>query len=292
MSHPGFFTVGTGRCGSTLVRKLLRHHPSVHVPKETHWIPILHDRFGHKALSAREFLQAAGSVYMAKGKTALARILKEEGLGERELRKGFGETERQTAAGWMATFYHTLAARNDAVVWGDKTPDYGYCMGLLADLFPGARFLHVARDGRDVALSMSSVLSFRYQVAWGVNYWPHIAWEKAYEARESIAEAPLADDRFYDLWRSRLLRTRDEATRLEKDSYLEIRYEDLLRDPRPILQRVHDHLRFPGGTEWVATASAMIRSDNLGRNRTDSRWRALTESHSADLAQLGFDPAP
>lgn len=289
-SHPGIFVVGTGRCGSTLLRKLLRAHPDVHLPKETHWIPLLHDRFGARPVTAGEFLAAAGAVYMAKGKTALSRILKEEELDEAELRGVLEPLGPRPLAGWMTAFYRHLAGRRGASIWGDKTPDYGACMERLAALFPGARFLHIARDGRDVALSMSQVLSFRYQVAWGVDYWPHVAWERAYEARAAAAEGELPLAAFFELWRSRLARARDEATRLPAGAALELRYEDLLGDPRAALRRVHEHLRLPGDAGWVEEAAAQVRSDNLGRNRRDPRWIALTRDHAETLEALGFAP--
>ena len=37
--------------------------------------------------------------------------------------------------------------------WGDKTPDYVLYMKDLKKVWPNAQFIHVIRDGRDVALS-------------------------------------------------------------------------------------------------------------------------------------------
>lgn len=38
--------------------------------------------------------------------------------------------------------------------WGDKTPQHVQYMLVLDRLFPGSRYVHVVRDGRDVALSL------------------------------------------------------------------------------------------------------------------------------------------
>ena len=41
--------------------------------------------------------------------------------------------------------------------WGDKTPGYIEIVPQLASLFPGAKFIHFIRDGRDVAKSFQSL---------------------------------------------------------------------------------------------------------------------------------------
>jgi hypothetical protein len=173
---------------------------------------------------------------------------------------------------------------------GDKTPDYGLCMGLLQSMWPGARFVHLFRDGRDVALSMSKVLSFRLLAAWGVNHWWALAWRKQYEQRmdEALAEQPL--ERFYNLWRSRVMRIWDESKRLDPGTYLEFRYERLLEQPRETLHRIADFLELPGPDGWIDEAASAIRRDNRNKNLDRPEYHMLTERFGDDLASLGFTP--
>lgn len=53
--------------------------------------------------------------------------------------------------------YQAYARARGKTRWGDKTPRYIEHIPFLADLFPEARFVHVVRDGRDVALSYADV---------------------------------------------------------------------------------------------------------------------------------------
>jgi hypothetical protein len=58
----------------------------------------------------------------------------------------------------MRDFYGDLAP--DARYWGDKNPHYADpfnrgSLELVAELFPGSRFVHIIRDGRDVVSSLS-----------------------------------------------------------------------------------------------------------------------------------------
>ena len=72
-----------------------------------------------------------------------------------------------------------------------------------------ARFVHLIRDGRDVALSRRS--------------------------RGMGADKPIAD--VAELWRRRIENARRQAKRL-RGRYLELRYEDLVADPETALRRV------------------------------------------------------
>lgn len=181
----GFFIVGTGRCGTTLFRKLLRYHTDVYVPKETHWLPILFNSYGLQKIPHRDFFKVLELVYMAKGRTAFERILREEKLDpegfKKTLQARLSSSGCDTIAEFMNAFYTSIAEHNGASIWGDKTPDYGLCMAMLQRVWPHAKFVHIYRDGRDVAISMSKVLSFRLLAAWDINHWYAIAYKKQYE---------------------------------------------------------------------------------------------------------------
>lgn len=53
--------------------------------------------------------------------------------------------------------YRAYARRRNKPRWGDKTPRYIEHIPLLSRLYPDARFVHLVRDGRDVALSYADV---------------------------------------------------------------------------------------------------------------------------------------
>ena len=59
-----------------------------------------------------------------------------------------------TVAEGLRAFYALYAARFSKPRWGDKTPDYGRHVPTIRELLPEARFIHLIRDGRDVALSL------------------------------------------------------------------------------------------------------------------------------------------
>ena len=78
----------------------------------------------------------------------------------------------------------------------------------LAELFPEADFVHLVRDGRDVAASF-------LELGWA----------------GSIEEAALH-------WKLRVRRGRRAGARLPAGRYHELRYEELVADPEPSLRRL------------------------------------------------------
>jgi hypothetical protein len=100
--------------------------------------------------------------------------------------------------------------------WGDKSPGYLVAMPKIQEAVPEARFIHVIRDGRDVALSMA-----------GLSWAPD--------------DAAVVAQR----WSRRIGRARDAASSLTAGSYEEVRYESLVTDPEGVLRSLVSTLDLP-----------------------------------------------
>jgi len=130
----------------------------------------------------------------------------------------------------------------DASVWGDKNPHYAHphnlgCLETVVELFPGARFIHIVRDGRDVALSQR-------QISWC-----------------SSNSFRLAED-----WAHKTTLCHKVGRVLGPDQYLELRYEELVRDPEPVLRQVCDFLGEPFDAQMLhyhETAKNVVPGDSL-----------------------------
>ncbi|MFN2432954.1 MAG: sulfotransferase [Gemmatimonadota bacterium] len=98
--------------------------------------------------------------------------------------------------------------------WGDQTPAYALHMPAVLRLFPDAQFLHVLRDARDVALSWRRLEEHRGHSLW------HIG----------------------NTWRWYVATARRDSRQLAPGAYLELRYEELVRDTEGQLRRACDFL--------------------------------------------------
>lgn len=110
-------------------------------------------------------------------------------------------------AGVLRTFYTLYASRHGKSRSGDKTPMYLSVMTEIAELLPEAHFIHILRDGRDVALS----------------------WSKTWFAPSCVPSELVA------IWAAAVRSARGNATAV---NYLEVRYEDLVTQPADVLRRI------------------------------------------------------
>ena len=115
----------------------------------------------------------------------------------------------------LRAFYGLYAEKQGKSRYGDKTPGYVKQMGMVQRSLPEARFIHLIRDGRDVALSR--------------------------EGR--IAAEEMTVERHALIWKRRINRARGQVPRLKH--YTEVRYEDLVRDPEPTLRKICEFIELP-----------------------------------------------
>ncbi|MEO3780389.1 sulfotransferase [Micromonospora sp. B11E3] len=119
--------------------------------------------------------------------------------------------------------------------WGIKIQRQIHRVDDFARLFPGAHFVHVVRDGRDVAASNIT----------GGQEWAYKTVEQAAAGWLGVVERP--------------------HTVAPPDRYLEMRYEDLVGDPRRTLQRVVAFL----GVRWD---DALLRHAELPHSLFDNPY--------------------
>jgi len=195
---PAPFVVGVGRSGTTLLRLMLDAHPELTIPPETGFIPDLIEAAKADGATPESVLGAVTS----------HRKWGDFPMSEAELLERWASLDRLRPRGAVRAFYELYAEHQGKPRWGDKTPGYTMHMGPIANTLPEARFVHVIRDGRAVALSRMRTLALR----------------------------PKEISKVAQRWQKRLRKARKKGRRL--DHYLELRYEELVRDPEPILRQV------------------------------------------------------
>jgi hypothetical protein len=176
---------------------MLDSHPELTIPPETHFIPKVTEACeGHG-----DCLDRALEVLTTH------RRWPDFQLDAQDLRARLAGIDAPTATDVMRAFYGAYAERQGKPRWGDKTPSYVRRMPKVARVLPEARFVHLIRDGRDVALSQLEV----------------------HHGADDLRQAAEA-------WVGGIARARRHASRLPH--YLELRYEDLVDDPAATLRRV------------------------------------------------------
>ena len=162
-----------------------------------------------------------------------------------EVGRVYADRERLIAAirNLCDTVFGEFAADGQTHV-AERTPWHVLHLPLIAEVYPDARFVHIVRDGRDAARSLVAQ-------PWG----PGTVAEAAEEWRDSVAAG--------------LSAAPELGERL-----IEVRYEELLADPRPVIERIYAHLGLEGGLDEAMAAAGEVA--NLGRQdgRVGSgKWR-------------------
>jgi hypothetical protein len=134
--------VGVGRSGTTLLRLMLDAHPELAIPPETHFVPAVIERAKGGAGSEALIAELTG-----------VRGWDELGVDAGQLRERVPAAAHGDAATVLRAFYALAAEARGKTRWGDKTPIYVTRMRAISATLPEARFVHLIRDGRDVALS-------------------------------------------------------------------------------------------------------------------------------------------
>jgi hypothetical protein len=176
---------------------MLDSHPDLAIPPETGFVP--------------ELIEACDDSQRPK---RLVKVITEHrrwgdfGVTEDELLQRFRRIKPPDAGDIVRAFYEAYAEKEGKPRWGDKTPGYTVHMETIAGALPEARFVHIIRDGRDVALSRTKQLSLRPKTV------PDVARR----------------------WRKRVREARRQGGRVPH--YLEVRYERLVAEPEPVLREV------------------------------------------------------
>jgi hypothetical protein len=201
------FIVGVSRSGTTLLRAMLASHPDLSIPEEADFLVTM-------SLQPRRYERTDGFDL----ETFLTDLLEDPhfrswGVSEKEARTALSEVAPRSLADAMRALFIHCARRDGKTRYGNKTPQAVEAIPRLAQLFPEARFIHIIRDGRDVALSHIHTVGFM----------------------RSVGEVAL-------LWRAGIEQGQIAGRLIGTNRYREVRYEDLVERPAEALRPLCEYV--------------------------------------------------
>lgn len=242
------FVVGVARSGTTLLRLMLDAHPELAIPHETHFLPVA---LQEPAASRERFFELVTEFPTWGDLKTPAELFHEE----------LPRVEPFDVRDGLRAFYRLYARTRGKTRWGDKTPTYSRHIRAIHEALPEARFVHILRDGRDVAVSLRPL------------------WFSPGESMETLA----------DYWVRHILEARGQG--LGQPFYLEVRYEDLIAEPVRELRRICDFLDLrydPGMVDYHRTAR--LRLDEVETRRRDDGQVIITKEERMHLHRLTSQP--
>lgn len=236
LAEEPIFLIGHPRSGTTWAYDILTAHPEVAGVLES-WI----------------FTPSVG----------IARLFRPEQWEPRELARqreihggrGIGLSQmvsREELAAEVRLFAGRLMARAlgpEHRFLVEKTPTPYTALDVVTEVFAGARFVHVLRDGRDVAVSLSAAAR-----AWNPG-WRMFAAGPGLARYRGVLNSARS-------WEATIRATRDVGRRLG-DRYLEVRYEELKTRPAESVRALLDFCRIPCDDDLVAR---IVATTDFGRH--------------------------
>lgn len=161
--------------------------------------------------------------------------------------------------------------------WGWKEPRSIYLLTFFHRRFPALRFLHVVRDGRDMAYSSNQNQLRKHG-------------DRMLGAAAASAASPAL--RSLALWRRVNLKAAEYGENVLRDRYWRVRFEDLCADPIPVIRHIFEFFGLTGDAAETARQE-VAPPESLGRWKRlcpDEETRAALHHVAGDaLRKFGYE---
>ena len=154
-----FFILGCVRSGTTMLRDILRLHPRLECPEETHFFR-WPDPFGSPAYENRSKIKLLRDHREKDGVTEEAfEQIRDAAADRKGLADGYGAR-------------YLEAVNNAGGRWFDKTPQNVYGLLLLNHFYPTAKIIHLYRNPLNVVASLrTGAVMQKHSLRGAINYW-------------------------------------------------------------------------------------------------------------------------
>ncbi|NIU86105.1 MAG: hypothetical protein GWN56_02015 [Nitrosopumilaceae archaeon] len=249
IKQPYFLVVGCPRSGTTLLQRMLNAHPLLAIEND---IDIIIQGLNKKQRRVLDNPPLDDN------------IIENVKKADRYSNFGFNEDRYYSIANCSNTFRDFLSnlfaefANNQSKPFaGEKSARYLQSIQLVDYLLPWVKYIHIIRDGRDVALS---------KMKWareGKGTGKLSLWKD-----EPIATCALA-------WRWQVLVGICYSQNTKSNNYIEIMYENLLNNTKMALESITNFLEIPYSDRM--TEFYVGKTKNKSKLSSKNQWLPLTK---------------
>ncbi len=182
----------------------------------------------------------------------------------------------------------------------EKLPLNVFRLRWLASIFPDAKFIHIVRHARDVALSLEEAVGhwFRAELGYPSGYWEshwnYLMFEDYAEGqpglRHELELVRTQQDNYAHalfVWLCSVWEGQQAGQELGAERFLQLRYEDLIRSPESELERVLTFLGEPSHQGTLEHARGVLHGRSM---RKADPCPEVTEALAGRLLrELGYE---
>ncbi len=234
------FVIGCGRSGTTLLYHMILSAGNFAVYRtESNVINLLEPRFGDLSVprNKRRLLEAwyNSRLYTLSG-------LDRDAIGKKVME------EVKNGGDFLRVIMEEMCRQQGVERWAECTPEHILHLRRIKETIPDALVIHIIRDGRDSALSTDKQ-----------GYIRRLPWDK----RPGVMACGL-----YWEW---MVNTGRRDGRLLGNQYTEVRFEELVSNPRAVLRRLSDFIQHDLDYDRIQRIGIGSVSEPNTSFRTDSR---------------------
>lgn len=271
------FVVGCPRSGTTLLYHMLLSAGGFAIYRsESNVFNLLAPRFsGMRSLADRKALLD----FWLKSK-----LFEVSGLNAHDISARI-TSECRNPGDFLRIVMQEVAVSQKVARWADCTPEHLLYVDQIKREIPEALFIHIIRDGRDVALSYEK------------QGWIHpLPWDRNHNSRLAVAG-------LYWEW---LVRNGRERGKALGSDYQEVRFEDLIDKPQQTLARLGSFIDHDLDYERIRqTAIGSVQRPNTSFAESEAefdpvaRWKSKMSAEQIEffdglvgdfLLELGYSP--
>ena len=198
---PPFFILGSQRSGTTMLRLMLNNHRNLCIPHESAFITLFYPQ-----------LAEYGDISSRSVQEKLLEDVSRHRLVERgkliTSKERVLDHEIHDYRSFIEAVFSAYAEQFGKSRWGDKTPFYTGDVDVIRKIFPDSKIVHLVRDGRDVMVSQKNIEWMSQNFVTLARDWK---------------------------WKTTLMH---KIGNVIGDDFLEVRYEDLVRQPEEKLREI------------------------------------------------------
>lgn len=274
-----FFIVGTGRCGTQMLRNILSSYDNIAILPETHFIIPLYEKYKLNNITCDNFLEVLDSVYSGAGikwvNVILASAKKNYFNYKKDFRK-FVELNniKGSIKNYTEAFYIFLYGHKYLI--GDKTPHYGANLEIILKIWPDAKIINLKRDGINVALSMLKHPAFIRDINGKIAF-KDIGRIKIENKEKNFSSSTPTIEEALKFWKDAINQIDESIKASKKQNKFELinlQYEDFIYDTKRVSKQLinflnlkYDKLLFYKTLCQIKPFSPLRNSSNLNKDQ-------------------------